>query len=83
MADIIHIRGPVCRPCRRVKNNLNNCTFQEKRQDLNALDVQVVATREKMKIRIVVPLELFTIDQTSGCLSGHAYDHYIPFFIST
>jgi len=43
--------------CSRVRNKLNNYTFQEKRQALDALDVQLVATPEKLKIRIAVPLE--------------------------
>ena len=63
----------------RVRNKLNNYTYHEKRQALDALDVQVVATREKMKIRIAVPLELFTIEQTSACNFAHV-KHIVPEF---
>jgi len=52
--------------CSRVRNNLVNYTFREKRQALDALDIQLVVTREEMKIRIAVPLELITIEQTSA-----------------
>ena len=52
--------------CSRVRDRLNNYTFQEKRQALDALDVQLVATPEKLKIRIAVPLEFITIEQTSA-----------------
>jgi len=48
---------------------------------LNALDVQIVAIPQEMKIRIAVPLEFITIEQTSGCSSDHAYDHSVPFFV--
>ena len=33
---------------------------------LNALDVEIVAIPEEMKIRIAVPLEFITIEQTSA-----------------
>jgi hypothetical protein len=33
---------------------------------LNALDVQIVAMPQEMKIRIAVPLEFITIEQTSA-----------------
>jgi hypothetical protein len=33
---------------------------------LNALDVQIVAIPQEMKIRIAVPLEFITIEQTSA-----------------
>ena len=52
--------------CQRVKANLNKCSLQDKRKALNALDVQIVAIPEKMKIRIAVPLEFITIEQTSA-----------------
>ncbi len=35
-------------------------------QATDALDVQLVATPENMKIRIAVPLEFITIEQTSA-----------------
>jgi hypothetical protein len=40
----------------------------EEKTAVNALDVQIVAIPGKMKIRIAVPLELFTIEQTSACM---------------
>jgi hypothetical protein len=60
-------------PGKRFKNiaagkrqTLGNAVSRIKKQALKALDVQIVATREKMKIRIAVPLECTTIEQTSA-----------------
>ena len=40
--------------------------LQDKKKALNALDVQIVAIPQEMKIRIAVPLEFITIEQTSA-----------------
>jgi len=39
---------------------------------LDAPDVKVMATPEKVDIRLAVPLEFITIEQTSGCLVSRA-----------
>jgi hypothetical protein len=67
---------------KRVKANLDKCSLQGEKQASNALYVQVIAVPEKMKIPIAVPLEFITTARTSACLSGHAYDYSVPFFIS-
>ena len=58
------------------------------------LAIKVTATPEKVNIDGIIPLDsmfsqspgdssnLLTTGQTSGCLSGHAYDHFIPFCVS-
>jgi len=40
--------------------------MQDKKKDLKALDVQIVAIPKEMKTRIAVPLEFITIEQTSA-----------------
>jgi hypothetical protein len=58
-----------------VKHNLENCTLQDKKKALNALDVQIVAIPQEMKIRIAVPLEFITIGQTWGCMFTYNKNH--------
>jgi len=50
---------------------LDQCTLQDKKKALNALDVQIVAIPGELKIRIAVPLECTTIEQTSVCMFNH------------
>jgi len=56
----------------RIQRNLNGCGLQERRMALDALDVKVTATSERVDIKLVVPLEFITIEQTSGCLVSRA-----------
>ena len=49
---------------------MDKFSLQGKKQALNALDVQVMAAPEKVKIRVAVALEFITIERTSGCLRG-------------
>jgi hypothetical protein len=54
---------------RRFKGKTHKENISEvngKRQILNALDVQIVAVPEKIKIRIAVPLEFITTGRTSA-----------------
>jgi hypothetical protein len=44
-------------------------------QATDALDVQVEAIPEKMKIRIAVPLEFITIEQTSASTFNCRYSY--------
>ena len=46
--------------------NLQNCTSEVKRQALDALDIEVYASTERVEIRGVIPLELPTTEQTSA-----------------
>lgn len=68
--------------CERVRQNLGQCTLQDKRLALDALDIKVVSTQESTEIKGVIPIVLtstqssggsLTIEQTSGCLPFHAY----------
>ena len=43
--------------CRSVRNKLRNCTLQDKRLVLGALDAQVIATDDRVEIKAAVPLE--------------------------
>ena len=52
--------------CKRAKDNLNKCSLQDRKNALNALDVQIVAIPEEMKIRIAVHMEFITTAQTSA-----------------
>ena len=52
----------------RVLENLQDCTPDLKRQLIEALDIKVYASTDKVEIQGVIPLELPTIGQTSGCL---------------
>jgi len=45
--------------------------LQGEKQALNALDVQIIAVPEKMTIRVAVPTEFITTEQTSVCLFIH------------
>jgi site-specific DNA recombinase len=63
--------------CERVRQNLAQCTLEDKRLALDALDVKVIATREHIEISGVVPITqiskkqpevLLTTGQTLGCL---------------
>ncbi|UCE98046.1 MAG: hypothetical protein JSV74_01595 [Dehalococcoidia bacterium] len=65
--------------CKRVKQNLAQLAFQEKRSVLDALDIKVMATQENIEIKAVIPIELIDkkstekfspIAQTWGCLHG-------------
>ena len=45
----------------------------------DALGIKVYASPDKMEIHGVIPLELPTIERTSGCLSNRAYSCSVPF----
>jgi hypothetical protein len=47
------------------KNESKAC-LQDKKNALNALNVQIVAILQKIKVHIAAPLELITIEQTSA-----------------
>ncbi len=50
----------------RVLENLQDCTPDLKRQLIEALDIKVYASTDKVEIQGVIPLELPTIAQTSA-----------------
>jgi len=73
--DINTAKEKIQQYCKRMKRNLDKCTLQDKKKALNALDVQIVAIPGEMKIRIAVPLECTTIEQTSVCMFTHNKNH--------
>ena len=62
--DINAAKEKIEQYCKRVRVNLDKCTLQDKKKALNALDVEIVAIPQEMKIRIAVPLEFITIERT-------------------
>lgn len=61
--------------CERVRQNLSQCTFADKRLALEALDIKVIATPEQIEIRGAIPMgvtsmpssdSLLTTEQTSA-----------------
>ena len=53
---------------KQVLNNMDNCTIDEKRLAMDALDIRVYASTDSVEIKGVIPLELLTTEQSSGCL---------------
>lgn len=54
--------------CQRVRENLARLDFQDRQQALKALSIRVIAYRDSIEIRGVLPTYV-TIEQTSGCPS--------------
>lgn len=54
--------------------NIDNCAIDEKRLAMDALDIKVYASTESIEIKGVIPLELPTTGQTSGCLISCTYE---------
>jgi len=58
-----------------VLDNLKHATPEIKRLALDASDIKVYASTEKVEIQGVIPLALTTSEQTWGCLICLYYDH--------
>ncbi len=71
MPDLASVEAQLNEFCYKVKQSLDGYTFQNKRLALTILDVQVVATPEKLNVKAIVPLEFITIEQTSVCMLSH------------
>ena len=69
--------------CTTVHQNLDNCGIKEKRLALDALGIKAVVTKDKVQIQGVLPENLVTIVQTSGCLFSGGRSYSFPFFFST
>jgi gas vesicle protein len=73
--------------CERIKGNIDNCTLDDKRLVLDALDIHVAATRNRIKIEGHLPVvsvslvkpdnnSVFTtIERTSGYLLTYDYNY--------
>jgi site-specific DNA recombinase len=75
----------------KVRQRIEQCSPGDKRLAFEALALRIEATKEKVEITGIIPVEitatqssdpLLTTGQTSACLSGHAYDYSVPFFVS-
>jgi len=64
--DVAAAKERIEQYCQRVKSNLNKFALGDKKKALKALDVQVVTSPEKVKIRIAVHLDHVTTGQTSA-----------------
>ena len=60
MPDLASVEAQLNEFCYKVKQSLDDCTFQNKRLALTILDVQVIATPEKLNVKAIVPLEFIT-----------------------
>ena len=63
----------------KAHKGIKDANSDTQRLAFGMLDLKVHATREKVDIKGIIPIELATTEQTSGCLSGHAYDWIVPF----
>jgi site-specific DNA recombinase len=61
--DIKSLETEVNEYCGQLKLSLDNCTFTNKRLALEVLQVQVIATPEKIDIKMSVPLEYNTVER--------------------
>jgi site-specific DNA recombinase len=61
--DIDSMKPELDEFCLKVKESLDNCSFINKRLALDTLQVQVIATPEKIDITMSVPLEFTTLEQ--------------------
>lgn len=61
--DVVLAETQITEFCRKVRESLDNCTFINKRLALDILQVQILATPEKVIINMAVPLEFTTIER--------------------
>jgi len=52
--------------CQKVQQNLDKCTIEDKRLALEALDIQVTVTSERIEVQGVIPINFITIERTSA-----------------
>ena len=52
--------------CQRVRQNLSQCTFADKRLALEALDIKVIATPEQVEIKGAIPIDLTATPTSQG-----------------
>jgi site-specific DNA recombinase len=62
--DIGSLESELNEFCRKVRESLDNCSFLNKRLALDTLQVQVIATPEKIDIQMTVPLEFTSLEQS-------------------
>jgi site-specific DNA recombinase len=73
--DPIKAEAQIKEYCKRVKRNIKNCSYTDKRYALDALGVTVIATDDKIEVKISVPLEFTPIEKISEhiLISGKKY----------
>ena len=52
--------------CATVRQNLEQFTIADKRLALDALDIKVVTTPDRVEVQGVIPIDLVTTGQTSA-----------------
>ncbi len=52
--------------CATVRQNLDQCAIYDKRLALDALDVKVVTTPDRVEVQGVIPIDLVTTGRTSA-----------------
>lgn len=55
--------------CQRVRLNLSECSFADKRLVLEALDIKVIATPEQVEIKGAIPIEATTTQSSEALLT--------------
>lgn len=64
--DLASVEEQLDEFCLKVKRRLDGCSFMNKRCALEILTVQIIATPQKVEIKLAVPLEFITIERTSA-----------------
>ena len=54
--------------CKRIKENLTKLDHDGKRSAFEVLKVNAVATHDRVVVKGIVPSDITTIEQTSGCM---------------
>ena len=52
--------------CEAIRQQIDCSSYETKRLALDALDVKVCTTRDNVNIQGIIPVDLVTIEQTSG-----------------
>ncbi len=55
--------------CQRVRQNLSQCTFADKRLALEALDIKVIATPEQVEVKGTIPIGVTAMSSSDSLLT--------------
>jgi hypothetical protein len=53
-----------------------------KRLAFDALDIKAIVTKDRVQVQGVIPMDLVTIEQTSGCMFTHNKNHRTRVFVN-
>ena len=88
LANLMNAEIKLDQFCERVRQNLLQCSTNERRLALDALGVKIIAGQDRIDIHGMMPVEakstptssdVTAIGRTSGSLSSHEYSWAIPF----